>query len=66
MQSNYEVLKTWKEAKVPALKILQSMTIDAAELMGVESTVGRIEIGFDANIVAFNSNPLEDIENILG
>ncbi|WP_417882510.1 amidohydrolase family protein [Xanthomarina gelatinilytica] len=64
LESNYEILKTWKEAKVPALKILQSMTIDAAELLGVENTVGKIEIGYDADIVAFKSNPLEDIENI--
>lgn len=64
LQSNYEVLKTWKAAKVPALKILQSMTINAAELLGVENKVGKIEIGFDADIVAFNSNPLENIENI--
>lgn len=64
LESNYEILKTWKAAQIPEMKILQSMTSNAAELLGLHSKKGKIEIGFDADLVAFSKNPLEDIENI--
>tara|TARA_R110002051_G_scaffold181774_1_gene251296 strand:+ start:68623 stop:69882 length:1260 start_codon:yes stop_codon:yes gene_type:complete len=64
LESNYNLLKTWKEAKIPSLKILQTMTTDAAELLGIRNKKGSIENGYDADIVAFSNNPLNDIENI--
>ena len=40
------------------------MTTDAAELLGIRNKKGSIENGYDADIVAFSNNPLNDIENI--
>ncbi len=49
-----------EEAGIPAVQILQSATIVCAEMMKREKTVGSIEEGKYADIVAFNGNPLEE------
>ncbi|NJN42453.1 MAG: amidohydrolase family protein [Flammeovirgaceae bacterium] len=43
---------------------LQSATTLAAELLGVEKTTGRIEKGFDADMVLIPGNPLEEIRHL--
>ena len=64
LESNLEILKTWKEAEIPPMYILKCMTSNAAELMGIENSRGKIEENYFADIVAFKENPLVDIENI--
>lgn len=46
------------------MDILQSMTSNAAEMLGMDRERGRISPGYRADIVALKENPLEDIENI--
>ena len=50
------------EAGLPPLEILKAMTIHAAELLGVQDTKGRIQVGFAADVIATRANPLEDIQ----
>ena len=50
------------EAGLPPLEILKAMTIHAAELLGVQDTRGRIQVGFAADVIATRANPLEDIQ----
>ena len=38
---------------------LESITINAAEIGGIDSRVGSIEIGKDADFVLFDTNPFE-------
>jgi imidazolonepropionase-like amidohydrolase len=52
----------WVEAGVPAKTILQAMTVNAAQLMGMESERGSIRAGFAADIIATRGNPLEKID----
>lgn len=40
---------------------MQSATILAAELLGVDKTTGRIEKGYDADLLLVPGNPLEEI-----
>lgn len=40
---------------------IQSTTTLAAELLGIDKTTGRIERGFDADVILVPANPLEDI-----
>ena len=40
VQSGLKVLETWKAAKIPSSYILQTMTINAAELLGIEKEKG--------------------------
>ena len=40
---------------------IQSATVLAAELLGLDKTSGRIEKGYDADLVLIPGNPLEEI-----
>lgn len=50
----------WIEAGVPPKVLLQSMTINAARLLGVDKDRGAIRPGMAADIIATEGNPLED------
>ncbi len=64
VQTSLKVLQTWKAAEIPAPYILQTMTIYAAELLGVEKSKGIIAPTFTADIIALKNNPLEDIDAV--
>ena len=64
VQTGLKVLDTWKAAKIPPSYILQTMTINAAELLGIEKERGVVEPSFYADIIALKNNPVEDIEAI--
>ncbi len=53
------------EAGIPAAAALQSATIRAAEVLGVEDQ-GVIEAGKRADIIAMPGNPIENIEAVMG
>ncbi|KNF09625.1 amidohydrolase [Gottschalkia purinilytica] len=40
---------------------LKAITINPAEILGIEDRVGSIEVGKDADIVVFDGHPLKDI-----
>ena len=42
-----------------------SATINAADLLGESKTLGTIEVGKHADIIAVDGNPLEDISELL-
>ena len=44
------------------LQAIQSATITAAEVLGLEYDVGKIKVGYAADFVAVKGNPLENIE----
>lgn len=44
------------------MEALKAITINAAEISGIEDRVGSIEKGKDADIVIFDGNPLRDID----
>jgi imidazolonepropionase-like amidohydrolase len=48
--------------RVPIAKVLQSATLVAAEMLGLQDRIGEIKAGMDADLVVFHGNPLEDIE----
>jgi len=64
IQSNLKVLNTWKAAAIPSSYILQTMTINAAELLGIERERGVLEQSYYADIIGLKNNPLDDIEAI--
>lgn len=64
VQTNLKVLQSWKSAEIPSSYILQTMTIFAAELLGVEKSKGVLERTYLADIIAINKNPLENIDAI--
>lgn len=52
------------DAGIPAKAILESMTVNAARLLGVERERGSIRPGLAADLVASPGNPLEDIQTL--
>ena len=64
VQTSLKVLETWKAAEIPASYILQTMTLYAAELLGIEKERGLLKPSYYADIVALKNNPLIDIEAI--
>lgn len=64
IQTSLKVLETWKAAEIPPSYVLQTMTIYAAELLGVEKSRGVLEPSYWADIIALKNNPLEDIEAV--
>jgi len=64
VQSGLKILNTWKAAAIPSSYILQTMTINAAELLGIEKERGVLEQSHYADIIALKNNPLDDIEAI--
>jgi len=46
---------------LPAADILRSATVNAAHLLGCESSLGQIADGFCADLLLLNKNPLDDI-----
>ncbi|WP_044400063.1 amidohydrolase family protein [Lacinutrix sp. Hel_I_90] len=52
------------EAGMPAIEALQSATITNAKLLGMENEIGQLKVGFIADIVATNDNPMESIRTM--
>lgn len=46
---------------VPALELIQSATIVGARLLNRENSLGRVAVGYLADLIAVNKNPLDDI-----
>ncbi len=43
------------------LEAVRSTTVVAAELLGIEDRVGRVAVGFEADLLVLERNPLDDI-----
>lgn len=52
------------EVGLPPLDAIQSATIIAAELLQLEGKTGVVEAGLEADLIAIEGNPLEDIRVI--
>lgn len=50
------------KAGLPEIEALKAITINPAEIVGIDNRVGSIEVGKDADIVIFDGNPLKDVD----
>jgi imidazolonepropionase-like amidohydrolase len=60
--SNGREFRFMAEAGMPVMEAIQAATVNAAKLLRVEGELGQIAPGFHADIVAFDTNPLEDVD----
>jgi imidazolonepropionase-like amidohydrolase len=51
-------------AGVPALRILQMTTRDAAEFLGASSAGGSVDVGQNADLVLLSASPVDDAANL--
>ncbi len=54
-------IDSYVEAGIPAAEILKIMTINAAQLLGIEKERGTIAPGMYCDLIATDDNPLENI-----
>ena len=60
MSMNWLEFKYMIEAGMPAMDVIKSATINAADLLGEKDKLGSIEAGKWADIVAVDGDPLND------
>ena len=59
-----DFIETWKAAGIPAADILRAMTINGYKVSETEATRGPLKVGYAADIIAVNGNPLETIDAV--
>ena len=50
---------------MPEMEIIKSATVNAADLLDMSSSIGTIEAGKFADIIALDGSPLDNIEELL-
>ena len=50
------------KAGLAEMEALKAITINAAEIVGLDHRIGSIEVGKDADIVIFEGNPIKDVD----
>ena len=53
------------EAGMPAMQVIKSATVNAADLLGMSDSIGTIEVGKYADIIAVDNSPVNDIKQLL-
>lgn len=62
---NWREFVLMTEAGMPAMKAIQSATMEAAKLLRIDDRLGSVEKGKVADLTAVGGNPLEDM-NVMG
>jgi len=52
------------EAGMPAMKAIQSATIESAKVLKAEDKLGQVAPGFKADIIAVNEDPIKNIDTL--
>ena len=55
-------LELQQEAGFHPLKVIQHATINGAKILGKEDILGRIRVGYKADLIVVNGNPLENFK----
>lgn len=59
-------LELFQEAGFHPLEVIQSATLNGAELLGIDAETGSIEIGKKADLIVVNENPLDNLKVLYG
>ena len=55
-------LELHQEAGFSPLKVIQHATSNGAKILGKEDTLGRVRVGYKADLIVVNGNPLENFK----
>ncbi|WP_332767856.1 metal-dependent hydrolase family protein [Phenylobacterium sp.] len=61
---NAREFKLMVAAGMTPMQVIKAATVNGADLLGRSSTIGTIEVGKDADLVAVQGSPLEDITRL--
>mgnify|MGYP001824378380 CR=1 FL=1 len=59
-----EELEIMEDFGLPTLEVLKAATTSAANALGWQDHVGRVEIGMQADLLLLDENPLETVSNL--
>ena len=59
-----EFIKVWQDAGIPNADTLRAMTSNGYKVSGTEKSRGPLAVGFFADIIAVNGNPLESLDTL--
>lgn len=54
-------LELHEEAGFHPLEVLKHATVNGAKLVGLEDRIGRVRVGYSADLIVVNGNPLENL-----
>lgn len=54
-------LELHEEAGFPTLKVIQHATVNGAKILGMEDRYGRVRVGYAADLIVVNGNPLANL-----
>jgi imidazolonepropionase-like amidohydrolase len=63
-QATLLMFRAYAESGMTPMEIIRATTINAAELLGWQQRVGRIEPGYFADLIAVEGDPLKDITEL--
>lgn len=62
--ATHKEMELMQQAGVPTLTILRAATINAGKALGKESRMGQIAIGYNADLMLSEHNPLENLSTL--
>src|SRR5262249_1135054 len=61
---NVEELVAMARLGVPPLQVLRAATVESAALLDLSSEIGTLEVGKQADLIAVEGNPLDDVATL--
>jgi len=55
-------LELQQEAGFSPLMVIKHATVNNAKTLGLEDSIGRVRVGFRADLIVVNGNPLENLK----
>jgi len=62
--SVYREIELYVQAGFTAMEAIQAATLVPARVMGLDKTLGTVEVGKAADLIVLKANPLDDIHNL--
>ena len=63
-QASTAAIVNLRDAGMPALDVIRAMTVNAAEVLGLQDRIGAVEPGKFADLVAVSADPIADITEL--
>ncbi len=62
--ATHKEMELLQQAGLPTIAILRAATVNAAKALGKESQLGQVDVGYNADLILSNQNPLKDLTTL--